>query len=724
MAGELRLDDASRSDVFVALPTPYVVLSPQLTMLDMNDAYLQVTGRDRAELIGRYFLEAFPPPSESMGPDGRSELQVSLERVRDTGRPDTLPVQKYPIAGPDGVLTERHWLAVHVPVLAADGSVRFLVQRTEDITEFSVGATADDSEDWRGRLERVENDLYVRARELADAVAAKDVAARQVASLAEASLALAAASSLEEVERIVVSRALPVLGSDGGGIVSPGSDGDWRIVTNEALGEHVQTIYPSAPYDSMIPGCWSARTGERLLLPTRASGLAFDADVLSAIYENTGRLGWAFVPLTVGDRRLGSLAVSWVDEHELSPDELDLLDGFAAQCAQALLRIETEQAQREAAQEVQQLAEALQQALLTPPPEPDHLHVVTRYRPAGHHAQIGGDWYDAFLQPGGDTMLVIGDVVGHDSSAAAKMGQLRGVLRTLAFDTAAAPADVLNRLDRTARGLAVDALATTVLARVEQPTAGTGRVMRWSNAGHPPPLLLHADGRVDVLETEPELLLGFSTTAVRTDHRIELPDDSTLLLYTDGLIERRNETFDDAIVRLTATLADLARLDVEELCDALLDRLGTGDDDIALVAVRVQPGGVPRDAGTHTEIELPFDTASPALARHFVVEHAAELTEEVRHSAELLVSELVTNAVRHGRPGVRLQLRAEAGALGIMVTDHGEGEPALPDRQPDASATSGRGLLIIAAIADDWGVRRNDADGSKTVWFELREPGT
>lgn len=721
-----KLGAADRAAVFEVLPTPYVVLTLDLVVVDMNEAYLAVTGRAREDLVGAHFLTAFPPPPDSLDADGRSELQVSLERVRDTGRPDTLPVQKYPIVGPDGVMTERHWLAVHVPVLDDDGAVRFIVQRTEDITEYSLGrgrAATGEAQVWRARAEAVEADLYVRARELADAVAAKDVAARRVASLTEATLALATAGSLAEVEQIVVGRALPVLGSDGGGIVSPNGAGGWRITVNESLGDNVRATYPDAPYDSMIPGCWAARTGERLLLPTRAAGLAFDAEVMTGIYAVARRSAWAFVPLLVGDRRLGSLAVSWVDEHELDADELDLLDGFASQCAQALLRIETESAQQQAALEVQQLAESLQQALLTPPPAPSDLHVVTRYRPAGHHAQIGGDWYDAFTQPDGATMLVIGDVVGHDSSAAAKMGQLRGVLRTLAYDADRreqpdTPATILARLDRVSRGLAVDTLATAVLARIEPPVSGQGRVMRWSNAGHPPPVLVRPDGTIDVLATDPELLLGFDPATARRDHVVELPDDATLVLYTDGLIERRTTTLDDSVDVLRDALADLAGCDPDELCDTLLARLApeAGDDDIALVAVRVHGQGR-RDV----RLELPFDFSAPALARGAVLGQTTGLGPAARGSAELLVSELVTNAVRHGRPGVALGVSVSPDVVRVSVHDSGPKLPRLPAGRPDATSGSGRGLLIVDAIADAWGVEPDRAGSGKAVWFEVRE---
>ena len=245
------------------------------------------------------------------------------------------------------------------------------------------------------------------------------------------------------------------------------------------------------------------------------------------------------------------------------------------------------------------LSDRLQQSLLTPPPEPDHLQIAVRYRPAAHEAQVGGDWYDAFLQPDGATVLVIGDVVGHDSSAAAAMGQLRGLLRALAYDSDEGPAAVLTRAEHAARGLDVATMATGVIARVERhpdvPVSGR-RLLRWSNAGHLPPLLLAPDGTVTELTTRPELMLGIDPDAPRTDHMADLPDHHTLLLVTDGLVERRDVDLDEGTGRLLEALSDLGDRPLEDLLDTVLARLlpEAGADDVAIVAVRAFPEDRPR----------------------------------------------------------------------------------------------------------------------------------
>lgn len=247
------------------------------------------------------------------------------------------------------------------------------------------------------------------------------------------------------------------------------------------------------------------------------------------------------------------------------------------------------------------LADQLQQALLTPPPEPDHLHVVVRYRPAGHQAQVGGDWYDAFLQPDGATMIAIGDVVGHGSDAAAAMGQLRGLLRALAYDNDETPAATLGRVDRTARGLDVSTLATAILARVERhpdvPVTGR-RLVRWSNAGHVAPVLLAPDGSSRLLETRPDRMLGVDPAAPRHDHTVDLDAGYTLFLVTDGLVERRDSDLDEGMVRLQGVLRELVDEPLDTLLDSVLDRLVpvAGQDDVAVVAVRAYAEDRPRPA--------------------------------------------------------------------------------------------------------------------------------
>ena len=220
--------------------------------------------------------------------------------------------------------------------------------------------------------------------------------------------------------------------------------------------------------------------------------------------------------------------------------------------------------------------------------------IAVRYRPAARYQEVGGDWYDAFVQPDGATALVIGDVVGHDVEATAAMSQIRSMLRALAYDQPGSPAHVLARLDRVLTGLHVDTMATALLARVEPPRSD-GRdeqcTVRWSSAGHPAPLVLAADGGVRVLDSPPQRPLGTGWTGMRRNDELRLAEGDTLLLITDGLLEQGRVDLDRGMDRLTSALAGCAGLPVETLCDRLLDSVvpGRADDDIALLALRCCP---------------------------------------------------------------------------------------------------------------------------------------
>ena len=230
----------------------------------------------------------------------------------------------------------------------------------------------------------------------------------------------------------------------------------------------------------------------------------------------------------------------------------------------------------------------LQEALLTPPPRPDRLHLTVRYSPAEHRAAVGGDWYDAFVLPDGATVLVIGDVTGHDTTAAVAMSQLRGVIRTIAYDSDATPAEVLARSDIAAHGLDVATTATALVARIGPADADGRRELRWSNAGHPVPALLDIDGQVRLLDTKPNRMLGVDPAVQRDGHTAFLAVGQTLLLCTDGLIERRGADYDDGVAALVQALAGLQDLPLDDLAETLLRRLkpAVADDDIALIAVR------------------------------------------------------------------------------------------------------------------------------------------
>ncbi|WP_298991972.1 SpoIIE family protein phosphatase [uncultured Pseudokineococcus sp.] len=333
----------------------------------------------------------------------------------------------------------------------------------------------------------------------------------------------------------------------------------------------------------------------RVLRPGRA------AEVLATLAPR-----WAtIVPLVARGRTLGVLTVFRGAGRE-GPGEEDM--AVARQLAERA-GVGLDNARLYRAQ--LSLAEELQRSLLTAPPAPDHTEIAVRYVPAAEAARVGGDWYDAFLQRSGDTVVVIGDVVGHDTAAAAAMGQLRGLLRGIAFHHGAGPAETLAGLDAAMEGLLLETTATAVVVRVEQTpdmrAEGLTR-LRWSNAGHPPPMLATPDGEVhQLLAARTDLLLGILPDTRRHEGTAVVDRGSTLLLYTDGLVERRDQGLQEGLARLRRELSDVAHLPLEEVLDELLERLRpeASHDDVALLAVRLHPQDGPRPAEAGPEVVPP-----------------------------------------------------------------------------------------------------------------------
>ncbi|MFG2294844.1 SpoIIE family protein phosphatase [Streptomyces sp. NPDC048603] len=365
------------------------------------------------------------------------------------------------------------------------------------------------------------------------------------------------------------------------------------------------------------------------------------------------------------------------------------------------------------------IADELQRTMLPDSlPQPTGVRLASRYLPAAETARVGGDWYDAIPLPGSRVALVVGDVMGHSMTSAAIMGQLRTTAQTLA-QLDLPPGEVLHHLDEQAQRLGSDRMATCLYA-VYDPVSHRITI---ANAGHPPPVLLHLGGRAEVLRVPPGAPIGVGGVDFEAVE-LDAPAGATLLLYTDGLVESRLRDVWTGIEQLRerlATTAQLTGLDhpppLEALCDDILDMLGPGDrdDDIALLAARFD-GIAPSDVAYWF---LDPEETAPGRARRFARRALSRWgLEELEDSVELLVSEVVTNAVRYAERPVTLRLLR----TDVLRCEVGDDSPQLP-RQRRARETDegGRGLFLVNRLARRWGATR--LSSGKVVWFEMSLPG-
>ncbi|GAA1966006.1 ATP-binding SpoIIE family protein phosphatase [Kitasatospora viridis] len=356
------------------------------------------------------------------------------------------------------------------------------------------------------------------------------------------------------------------------------------------------------------------------------------------------------------------------------------------------------------------VATTLQRSMIpTRPPQIPGVQIAHRYMPGDRRAEVGGDWFDAIQLPGSRVALVVGDVMGHGLHSAAAMGRYRTAMQTLAaLDLP--PGQLLRHLDNLAQKIGDDHLATCLYA-VYDPI---NRTCDLASAGHVPPVLVHPDGRGELLEIPAGAPIGVGGVPF-VAKRIEVTDGSMLVMCTDGLVEVRGGDIGAGLAALCGNLIDPRRTP-DEACDTVLDRLHSEDrkDDVALLVARFD-GVAETEVATWT---LAVDTAEVGRARGLVrAQLSAWGLEALGDTTELLVSELVTNAVRVARDYVQLQL-IRVDKLLVEVSDDNHNLPSL--EPAESMDENGRGLNLVSKLAERWGTARKAV--GKVVWFEQPLP--
>ena len=415
----------------------------------------------------------------------------------------------------------------------------------------------------------------------------------------------------------------------------------------------------------------------------------------------------AALSLSTDSQGVGALLLGFDREQPFDDNTQRFLEMLAALVTPALRKGLAYQAQRSTAQQLQR--NLMPRTL----PPLDGLELGSHYQPGGLNSDVGGDWYDVIELPDDVVAIAVGDVMGKGTGAAVVMGEVRSALRAYAL-LDPSPSSVLERLDALVSRHPVPEQLVTVVYGIIDPSR---QHVTLAMAGHPPPLIVHGD-EVSVLAEGTGSALGVGA-GPWPEVEVELRADTTLLLYSDGLVERRDRELEQGISQLAEHVrrAPARRRQPRDLCALLADEL-TGpltDDDVTLLAVAAGSSSAPMTAST----VLSADHQAPGQARRFLRATLVDwsVADDSIDTAELCVSELVTNAVIHTGTAAELTARLDDDVLTVAVRDRG-GEGTISHSALDDPLTiSGRGLALVDALTTAWSAERS-ADGT-TVWFEL-----
>jgi PAS domain S-box-containing protein len=538
-----RLESLRRYEALVSAVSQMVwVARPDGTMTELVPGWENLTGQPWQQSMDNGWLKMVHPLDVGPLVDGWRRASAATAMYETTFR----------IRAASG--DYRHVKSRAVPVIHGDEVVEW------------VGATADIEDQWRSRLRE---DLLARAA------------------------AVTSTSHMDDAFAAMASVVVPDL-ADACAIFLLGNPD--RATAGKVSATRVAAVARPGlpPLPPMLrQEYFLGSQARKVVAERRPALLSFDPEspphgvvptVSAAWLSRVRTTALTLVPIII-DGRVVALAAAAVCESRPRPDHAYItLLHEVLQLAQVPLGQSLE------LQRTREVSLALQRALLTSTPPVPGADLTARYQPSSRTAEVGGDWFDAFLLPDRSLALTIGDVAGHDLAAATGMGQLRSMLRGIAYSQAGrrTPAEILAELDLAATGLEVATFATAIQVHLV-PTAG-GWQATWSNAGHPPPLLLPAEGPPRQLgDGEADLPLCVDPTRPRTTHQQLVAPGDTLLLFTDGLVEIPGEHLALGLDRLAAAAQDARDLPVADLCAHLLAHLPDGRDDIAVLAFRPHP---------------------------------------------------------------------------------------------------------------------------------------
>lgn len=672
------------------------ILDSDLRYVLVNDALAEFNGVPAEEHIGRSVGEMVRAADEG-------EYERRLRRVLETGEPmRNVIVGSRTVGRPD---RDKAWSVTFFRLTDAGGRVLGLGGLMVEVTGRQTALL--EASAVRQRLALVNQASSKVGRTLEMGRTARELTGVVVPEFADAVAVEVRRDFPEErafpaVDRPVTTVCLASHGTVAGAPLEPAQEGGTEAVLPAVPGSECTHAVGSPSHGVLSRGRpWhEGRTdGDSLRAESAPGGFATELPLGGP----PGSVVMA--PLIARGHCLGLVTFLRSAERDpLGGDDLKVAEELAARTALSLDNARLYDEER-------RVAVALQQRML--PDEEDlpkrpGLDFAWHYTSSNRTAKVGGDWFDVIPLSGHRVALVVGDMMGHDIHAAAGMGQLRTAMHTLArLDLE--PVDLLHRLDDIVQHSSAMQHATCLYGVYNT----VSRECSIVNAGHPPPVLRYDDGSTEIVKTDTGVPLGVGM------HRetfsvvdLTLPEEATLVLYTDGLVERRGEDIDVGIEALRGVLGNRAYGTAGELCEGAVTELKerTEDDLVVLMARAVAMPGHCSDRR-----RLPPEPRSVSVARGWVRERLAAWGLGVLgETAELLISELVTNAVRHALADVELRL-AKGATLVVEVVDDDERLPHAAQATPDDEW--GRGLALVEEFAGEWGAR--SISSGKVVWFEL-----
>jgi PAS domain S-box-containing protein len=631
----------------------------------VNRALCETVGRQPEDLLGRTLDELAPRADAGTDDERRAELIAGhIARYQSERR----------LLGPAGT---------SIPVLVSvsqattpDGSPADLILHIQDLRE-------------RRRAER-DREQLIRAQA---ARAQAESSAERLRLMQSIAVAALGAEDLDGLLRELLDRVLEALDADRVAVVL--TDGEDQVVARASGGVETTVQRDGGDMVDDVVARVAAARGPVAIADVAEAGL--DA---SSLGPAIGSL--LAVPLVAGAQIIGSLHVGTLTRREFDEETVDLLVLAAGRVSLAIARTRLYERER-------YIARRLQRSLLPSslPPVPGVV-LAARYEPGGDGSTVGGDWYDAIALPGGRVAVAIGDVVGRGIEAAATMGQMRSALRAILMqaDDSGAMAERLNRF---ALGLGECVLTTVVLA-IYEPAKGR---LRYTNAGHPPPLIVGAGG-AHFVDDVPAPPMGVMETPRYVERTLRLSRGETLLLYTDGLVEKPVEVLDVGLERLRESAGGFGPSDAEALCEHVLAELG-GDaraDDVTMIAlhatVALDARVVVTSAGEPGALSATRDTI-----RRWLTEAGADPVEV--HDITMACNEACQNAIEHayelGADVFEVVLEREGPSVSLSVQDHGAWRTTTsPDR--------GRGVELMRELMDD--VEIDSGETGSTVVLRRR----